>query len=271
MHGKFWLVGLGIVASLISIGLIANDYRGIVDVFELADPTGGGGVYFLGGLLANLVVVFVTLGIVLQRSPSAAGFGWAAIALAPSLLVAIAALPCFIAARPGALCGVGAVFVLELGIPVVLAAGAAFAVRSPGKAVKLAAVGGVAVFLACVEAAWAHLTPAEPGQCRELEDVGKTGNCLRVFATRAGDANLCRAIEFRTTRFTGLREVALAKQQPLLCAEIRDASPVEAWEAPAAFYRDTCFQNIAYALHDRGQCANIADEPLRQGCEPNLR
>ena len=95
----------------------------------------------------------------------------------------------------------------------------------------------------------------------------KRSNCLRVFANRTQDEQLCRTIEFRTTRFTCLREIAVEKRQPHLCDEIADTGPIAAYESPAVLFRDACFQNLAYAMHDHSQCAKVADAPPRASCE----
>ena len=95
---------------MISLALIINDYRSIIDVFELAEPTGSFGIYFhLGGLAAGLAVILVTVCLLLPGSQSAFRSGFAVVAFIPYLLAAIAALPCFVGSRPGALCGVAAV------------------------------------------------------------------------------------------------------------------------------------------------------------------
>ena len=111
------------------------------------------------------------------------------------------------------------------------------------------------------------LAPSTPDQCRDFAEVTKRSNCLKAFADRTNDETICRSIEFRTTRFTCLREVAVEKQQPPLCDEIRDDGPIPAYEGSAVFFRDVCFQNLAYAMHDRAQCAKVEDKPLRASCE----
>jgi hypothetical protein len=111
------------------------------------------------------------------------------------------------------------------------------------------------------------LAPSHPEQCAKFAEVTKRSNCLRIFADRTQDEQLCRAIEFRTTRFTCLREIAVEKRKPQLCEEIADTAPIAAYESPAVLFRDTCFQNLAYAMHDRGQCAKVENAPLRASCE----
>jgi len=44
------------IASVISVALMINQLRSVIDVFQLADPTGSLGIYFYaGGLAAALV------------------------------------------------------------------------------------------------------------------------------------------------------------------------------------------------------------------------
>ena len=268
---RFLVAGLGVVASLISLALIINDYRSIIDVFELAEPTGSFGIYFhLGGLAAGLAVILVTVCLLLPGSQSAFRSGFAVVAFIPYLLAAIAALPCFVSARPGALCGVGLVLVSYLSIPVVIAAAIAFIATSQRRAAKVAGLVGAVAFAGFAAAAQALLAPADPAQCRKLSEVTKRSNCLKVLAGRRRDEDICRAIEFRTTRFRCLHEIALDKGQAQLCEEIRDDAPIKVYESPAVLFRDTCFQNMAYALHDHSQCEKIEASQLRASCEAGV-
>ncbi|HEY4472447.1 MAG TPA: hypothetical protein VGN21_14830 [Stellaceae bacterium] len=265
---RFWITPLGIIASLVSLAAITQQLRSVIDVFELADPTGNFGIYFfLGGLAANLAVIFVAVCVLLPPSRSNVRLGFAAIAFVPSLLEAIGVLPCFLSARPGALCGVGFVFVSYVSVPVVLLAAIGFVATAQYRAVKVAGMSLTVTFIGIAAAAHALLAPSHPDQCANFAEVTKRSNCLKAFAERGRDETLCRSIEFRTTRFTCLREIAVEKRQPALCDEIAEAGPIAAYESPAVLFRDTCFQNLAYAMHDRSQCAKVADAPLRASCE----
>lgn len=265
---RFWIAPLGIIASLISAARIIQQLRSVVDVFELADPTGAFGIYFfLGGLAANLAVILVAVCVLLPRSRSNLRLGFAVVAFVPSLLEAIGVLPCFLSARPGALCGVSFVFVSYLSVPVVLFAAIGFVATARYRSIKVAGVSLAATVIAFAAAAHALLAPSHPDQCARFAEVTKRSNCLRVFANRTQDEQLCRAIEFRTTRFTCLREIAVEKRQPALCEEIIDDGPVAIYESAAVVYRDTCFQNLAYAMHDHSQCAKVEDKQLRASCE----
>jgi hypothetical protein len=265
---RFWIAPLGIIASLISLAAMIQQFRSVIDVFQLADPTGAFGIYFfLGGLAANLAVILVAVCVMLPRAHTNVRLGFAAVVFIPSLLEAIGALPCFLSARPGALCGVGFVFVSYVSVPVVLIAAIGFVATAQYRLIKVAGISLAASVIAFAAAAQALLAPSHPDQCATFAEVTKRSNCLRVFANRRQDEQMCRGIEFRTTRFTCLREIAVAKHQPVLCDEITDTGPVAAYESPAVFYRDTCFQNLAYAMHDHGQCAKIEDKHLRASCE----
>jgi hypothetical protein len=142
-----------------------------------------------------------------------------------------------------------------------------FVATAESRSVKVAGVTLAGAILAFAAAAQMLLAPSDPDQCAKFAEVTKRSNCLRVFANRRHDEQICRAIEFRTTRFTCLREIAVEKHQPVLCGEIVDTGPIAAYESPAVFYRDTCFQNLAYAMHDHSQCAKVEDKPLRASCE----
>lgn len=265
---RFWIAPLGIIASLISVALIVQQLRSTIDVFELADPTGNFGIYFfLGGLAANLAVLFVAVCLLLPRSRSNVRLGFAVVVFVPSLLEAIGVLPCFLSARPGALCGLGFVYVSYVSVPIVLLAAIGFVATAEYRAVKVAGLALAATFIGVAAAAQMLLAPSHPEECAKFAEVTKRSNCLRIFADRTQDEQLCRAIEFRTTRFTCLREIAVEKRKPQLCEEIADTAPIAAYESPAVLFRDTCFQNLAYAMHDRGQCAKVENAPLRASCE----
>jgi hypothetical protein len=265
---RLWIVPLGIIASLVSIVLITQQWRSVIDVFELADPTGSFGHYFfLGGLAANLAVVFITICILLPRVRTNVRLGFAVVAFAPSLLVPIEVAPCFLSTRPGALCGIFFVLAGNVSVPVVLIAATGFVATAAVRSVKAAGIAMAGVIIAGAAAAQLLLAPSDPEQCKNFAEVTKRSNCLRVFAKRREDESLCRLIEFRTTRFTCLREIAVEKHQPQLCDEIADSGPIAAYELPPAFYRDACFQNLAYAMHDHSQCARVEDKQLRTGCE----
>src|SRR5438477_9822656 len=204
---RFWIAPLGIIASLISVALIVQQLRSTIDVFELADPTGNFGIYFfLGGLAANLAVLFVAVCVLLPRSRSNVRLGFAVVVFVPSLLEAIGVLPCFLSARPGALCGVGFVYVSYVSVPIVLLAAIGFVATAEYRALKVAGLALAATFIGVAAAAQMLLA-----------EVTKRSNCLRIFADRTQDEQLCRAIEFRTTRFTCLREIAVEKRKPQLC------------------------------------------------------
>lgn len=267
---KIWLVPLAILASAVAATLIDYDYPNIVDVLELADPTGSFGVYFhIGGLAANLSVIFVAC-VILVGVRANFRIGYAVVVFIPSILEAISALPCFLGSRPGALCGIGLVFFSWLAVPVVIIATVAFVLTS-GKLVRAAGSVAALAFVGYAAAAYTLLAPSGPDQCRAYSEVTKRSNCLKVLAVRTGDEGLCRSVEFRTTRFACLVDAAAKKQQASLCGEIEDASSVPAYESPAALYRDACFQNLAYATRDRSLCGKVGDRQLRARCEKSLR
>jgi hypothetical protein len=192
---------------------------------------------------------------------------FAAVAFAPSLLVPIEVAPCFLSTRPGALCGFFFVLAGYVSVPVILVAAIGFVATAEYRFVKVAGVILAGTILAFAAAAQMLLAPSDPDQCAKFAEVTKRSNCLRVFANRRQDEQICRGIEFRTTRFTCLREIAVEKHQPVLCDEIVDAGPIAAYESPATFYHDACFQNLAYAMHDHSQCAKVEDKQLRASCE----
>src|SRR5205807_9057618 len=103
---RFWIAPLGIIASLISVALIVQQLRSTIDVFELADPTGNFGIYFfLGGLAANLAVLFVSVCLLLPRSRSYVRLGFAVFEIVPSLLGTIGVHLCFVNGQSGTLFG----------------------------------------------------------------------------------------------------------------------------------------------------------------------
>jgi hypothetical protein len=265
---KFWIVPLALLASVVAIATILNDVRSVPEVFQLADPTGSFGFYLhLGGLAANFAVLFVAVCVLVPRIQSRVRLGIAVLVFAPSILEAIAALPCFLAERPGALCGLGVILFIEASIPIVLIAAFGFIAASRLRPIRIAGAVLTVTLLGLAAAAQALLAPTEPRDCDKLPEITKRSSCLNAFAGRSHDETICRTIEFRSTRFTCLREVAVEKRQPQLCSEITDATPIAAYESPASFYRDVCFQNLAYAMHDHAQCGGVENPQLRASCE----
>lgn len=275
MNKHLIIVALGIIASVIAVVGIVNDFPSVLGVLQLSDPTGDFGVYMhFGGLLADLAVVFICLCLIVairRAGASRAVLISAAVAFLPVVLAAAAVLPCYISQHPGSLCGVGAVVVSYYSIPVVLAAAFAFVFFSRSWPIRISAVAGSLVVLGLFVAGSKYLSPKDPAQCLKLPDDIKRSTCLRAFANRTGDEGLCRSIEFRSTRFTCLREVAVKNNRAQLCEEIRDRAAIPAYESPASFYRDSCFQSMAYTLHDRKLCAKVEDAQLRAGCENGVR
>ena len=269
------IVALGIIASVIAIEALVNDFPSVLGVLQLSDPTGEFGVYMhFGGLLANLAVVFICLCLILairRGRASKAVLISAAVAFVPEVLGAAAVLPCYIGRHRDSLCGVGAVVVAYYSIPVILAATLAFVLFSRSWPIRISAIAGCVVMLGLFVAGSKYLSPKDPAQCLKLPDDIKRSTCLRAFANKTGDENLCRSIEFRSTRFTCLREVAVKNNHAQLCEEIRDRAAIPAYESPAGFYRDSCFQSMAYTIHDRQLCAKVEDARLRAGCESGVR
>jgi hypothetical protein len=275
MKNNFIIAGLGIVASIISVLGIVNDFPAVLAVFQLSDPSVEFGTYFhFGGLLANLGVIFICASLILAILSGRAFKAMlisAAIAFVPELLGAAAVLPCYIGRHRDALCGVGAVMVAYYSIPIILAATLAFVLFSRSWPVRVSAIAGCVVVLGFYMAGSKYLSPKDATQCLKLPDDIKRSTCLGAFANKTGDENLCRSIEFRTTRFTCLREVGVKNNHAELCEEIRDRAAIPTYESPAAFYRDTCFQSMAYSLHDHQLCAKIEDAQLRGRCETGIR
>jgi hypothetical protein len=266
---NLWMRALAVVASLISAALILEDHRNVASVFQFADPTGGYGSYLhLGSLLANLTVIFVGGAVLLRRAST--GTVAAIMVFAAPILEAAATLPCFLSARPGSLCGLWAVVVAEFTIPLVVAAGIAFVWRSRSAGLRRAAIGGLVGFALLAAALQLTLAPSGPGDCKALPEMIKRSNCLNAFAQRAEDENLCRSIEFRSTRFLCLSGIAAARRSPALCREIADTTAPANYESPAAFFRDACFQQLAYLLRDPDECERVEDPQLRARCEEHV-
>ncbi len=155
MANKFWMIPLAVASSVVSAILIIDDFRGVVSVFELTDPTGFFGIYLhVGGLFANAAVILVA-GSVLLRLPET-GKVYATIAFTPPILEAIAVLPCYVGPRPGSLCAVWLVVVSYFTIPIVLVAAVTFIATSRSKATQAVGIGGGIALVVCLVAlrAW---------------------------------------------------------------------------------------------------------------------
>src|SRR5438552_8247770 len=88
---KYWIVPVALLAAVVATATVLNDIRNVVGVFRLTDPTGDYGLYLhLGGLAANLAILFVAVCVLLPGSQTRFRYVFAVIAFIPSVLEAIA-------------------------------------------------------------------------------------------------------------------------------------------------------------------------------------
>jgi hypothetical protein len=129
-------------------------------------------------------------------------------------------------------------------------------------------VAAVALVAAGLGAFWG-VTPKSAGECDNLGESLKRDACVMNFALRHTDETLCERINFDSSRWSCLYQIAERKDMPALCEQItrpcRHISPGLACEPD--LYRDTCYLVVARKIRDKALCSNVTDPGKRASCE----
>jgi hypothetical protein len=116
---------------------VVEDFGNVIDVFQRVYPTGSFGAYLhIGGLAANLAVLFVAVCVLLPGSQYRFRYVFAAIAFIPSVLEAITVLSLHPAGAARRLVRRRPSAVADVTVPIVLAAAFAFVATSRWRAAK---------------------------------------------------------------------------------------------------------------------------------------
>lgn len=244
----------------------------IRDLIYNADPTLQGSVSFLNlrplvaaaGLLATLLLsLYLVFASAPLRRSARIGARLCLGALAVELL---ALVPCLL--TPGALCGVYYLLVNQAAAPVMLAGVVlvVFGVRS--RALTGAATVVAAVLLAAAAGLYWQVTPKSAAGCASVRDPLKRDACVLNFALRHSDESLCAQVDFDSSRWSCLYQVAERKGLAALCEQIerpcRNKTPGPACDP--GLYRDTCYLVVARRLKDAAWCDHVGDAGKRASC-----
>lgn len=273
MSNRQWplgVVALGVAAY--AVGMIAYGWRQLIEVFELGDPTGMFGFLMQGGnFLANICAIAVSgLVIVSMRGAVVVPRKVVALVFGSKLLEALSLTPCAFG-WGDAFCGFWWVVLSLITAPLVIIVTLSWLFRSGNKMLRrigLVLTGGAMI---AAGATYMMLTPKNPDACMALSGITNRAACLDKFAQRDQDAGLCRKIEFRSTRFSCLYNVARDTATPAICEEIADAPGVAiaAYETPAADTRGLCYYLLGFKLHSEAMCQKVEDEKMRGTCLKN--
>lgn len=265
-----WLVSLAAVTY--SISMLAWTAKHVLDTFRLTDPTGLFGLFStLGGFLANVCIVFlfsilvwrgIKSRILLDKIPVPFVF-----AFALKLFEAVNLLPCLLG-KPGAVCGVFSVGVSFLSAPLIIILTGRVITGTKDAKVRLAGLLLFAVLALAASVAWWRITPKSPVECGYISEISARGNCLNTFAMKNVDMGICRQIEFRSTRYECMREIAEKTQHPEFCEEIQTppGAKLSNFEAPASGTRDLCYYLLAFDLGSHDLCLKIQGDEKKQTC-----
>lgn len=259
--------------AVVAAGLLFFEVDPIRDLIFNADPTLQGSLSFLNirpllSVAGHLSVVTLALYLLFASAPvtrdAKVGIYLCYGALAVELL---ALAPCLV--FPGSLCGLYYLLINQVAGPVMIAGLAVAACTAGSRAlVATTIVVAVALLAAGLGVFWG-VTPKSAGECDSLGEPMKRDACVMNFALRYNDEKLCEQVNFDSSRWSCLYQVAERKDMPALCEQItrpcRNISPGIACEPN--LYRDTCYLVVARKTQDKTLCANVTDVQKRAGCE----
>ncbi len=263
---QYYFKTFAVCAAAFSMFMIAFQFQQLIEVFQLADPTGLFGFMIqVGNFLSNLCVIIIAALVItkkgtVQRKVAVSVFGL-------KLLEVLSLLPCTVGFGD-AFCGLWWVILSKFTGPAVIIITLLFFFKSGKKPLFLAGVGIVASVAVSSFALFIVLTPKNPESCFSLEPVTSRAACLEKFALRENDVAICRKIEFRSTRFSCLYKVAKNLETPAVCEEIKDAPETEiaVYDSPSIQTKDLCYYLLGFKMHNQEICQKITDDKMRKTC-----
>jgi hypothetical protein len=254
---------LSFIAPFLSLCLLVWTGKQLPEVFRLSDPTGAfGAVFNLTGFVANIAVIFLFFALIRRSIQSRTFFDNVPLTFilvfGLKLFEGLNLLPCFIKS-PGELCGVTSIMISYISSPLILFITANVVVRTADRRVRQAGLALAAVLLIAGAAAWWRFTPQTAEACTLYPQITAQANCLRRFALESHDVDICRKIDFRSTRYDCMRRIAEETGRPELCDEIQTPpdARVSGFETPASEVRDICYFVLAFNLRSRDLCQKI--------------
>ncbi len=259
--------------AVVAAGLLSFEVVPVRDLIFNADPTLQGSLSLLNirpllSVAGHLSAVTLALYLLFATTPATRGAKAGIYLCYGALGVELLALaPCLV--YPGALCGVYYVLINHVAAPVMMAGLAVVSCTAGSRALagttSVVAVALVAIGLGVF---WT-VTPKSAGECENLGESLKRDTCVMNFALWVNDEKLCERVNFDSSRWSCLYQIAERKDMPALCEQItrpcRHISPGLACEPN--LYRDTCYLVVARKLRDKALCGNVTDARKRADCE----
>lgn len=262
-----------ILPAVVAAGLLFFEVDPVRDLIFNADPTLQGSLSFLNirpllSVAGHLSAVMLALYLSFASAPVTPGAKRGITLCYGALGVELLALaPCLL--FPGSLCGVFYLLVNQAAGPAMIAGLAAVSCTAGSRSLAGATiVMAVTLLVTGLGVFWA-VTPKSAGECESLSESLKRDACVMNFALRHNDEKLCDQVNFDSSRWSCLYQIAERKGMPALCEQIarpcRYTAPGPACEP--ALYRDTCYLVVARKIQDKALCGNVTDAPKRASCE----
>lgn len=266
---------------VLAAGALATlEARPVAELFVRADPVLRGSWTLLGlrpllALVGHVALIVIGLHRLLARRAVSTGptgartTAWICYGLLAFELLLL--VPCLFA--HDALCGVYYIVAspltatsMLLGLAVYVSTTRSRALTASAASISLAAVG------ASVAAYW-MVTPGTHAECDQIAEAIARDTCRMNFALAASDADLCETVDFDSSRWSCLYQIAERDGNAVLCDRIawpcRNTDPGPACDPE--FYRDTCLLVVARRLQDATLCGRMAPGELQSRCREQVK
>jgi hypothetical protein len=265
-----------ILPAVVAAGLLLFEVNPIRDLIFNADPTLQGSLSFLNirpllSVAGHLSAVMLALYLLFASAPVTPGAKAGIYLCYGALGVELLALaPCLVV--PGSLCGLYYLLINQAAAPVMLVGLAVVSCTAGSRALVGANIVVAVTLLATGLGIFWGVTPKSAGECDNLGESLKRDACVMNFALRYNDEKLCEQVNFDSSRWSCLYQIAERKDMPALCEQItrpcRNITPGPACEPN--LYRDTCYLVVARKIRDKALCGNVTDAHKRASCESQV-
>lgn len=266
---QFFIYALAACAAAYSFFMIAFTWHQLIDVFRLADPTGLFGFMMqVGGFVSNICVLLIAGLVALSaKKELLVPYKVCLLIFGIKLLEGLSLSPCAIGWGE-AFCGMWWVLLSNLTSPILIAVTFIFLFTSERKILTHTAMVMIGSIAVTGVALFFLLTPKTAPSCMALDTITARAACLEKFALRDHDVTICRQIEFRSTRFNCLYNVARDTEDPGICEEISDppGTKIAAYETPSSATKDLCYYLMGFKMSSQEMCQKVDDDKMRETC-----
>lgn len=266
-----------LLAAALAGALIALERRPLGDLLSYSDPGLQGSLSLtslrpLLSLLGHSSVLLLSAQRVFSATPLAwRRFRGVLVCDGALGIEVLALLPC-VGATDG-LCGVFYLLVNPFAALAMVAGLVRTLVQSESRAFHAVALASLSLLCTGIGFAYWRCAPAAFADCARASDPLRRDACRMNFALREGDEQLCEQVDFDSSRWSCLYQIAERKRMPALCEQI--TAPCRA-ESPGLHcdpttYRDTCFLVIARSLGEARWCEAVQEPEKRASCIAQAR